>query len=226
MGSIATSFEGSLFCERCGQQFAPKELVCVGCGTAPVRHWLQLTSLATFLAAAVSNSLVAWFLLPHLLSGNRPRLFRVWFWLDQKASLYGWVPIILGILAWDYFVWHGAHRPRQTQHKIKSWVTRKLLTFVLVTSVAPILPWWIPAGQPPDSFLARISRLTGPCRGEAQGHIRGKFLLDLPVVRIDDRFVRLLEAKAEAICGASVESAKAGTGGRAVDLHPGIGLLG
>jgi hypothetical protein len=161
MASVAASFEGSLFCERCGQQFAPKELVCVGCGTAPVRHWLQLTSLVTFLAAAVSNSLVAFFLLPHLLSAHHARLFRAWFWLDQKASLYGWVPIILGILVWDYFVWHGAHRPRQTQHKVKSWVTRKLLTFVLVTSVAPILPWWIPAGQPPDSFLARISRYPG-----------------------------------------------------------------
>ena len=54
-----------------------------------------------------------------------------------------------------------SRRARETEHKVKSWITRKLLTFVLVTAVAPILPWWIPAGQPPDSFLARIGRYPG-----------------------------------------------------------------
>ncbi len=27
--------------------------------------------------------------------------------------------------------------------------------------MTPLLPWWIPAGQPPDSFIARISRYPG-----------------------------------------------------------------
>jgi hypothetical protein len=107
------------------------------------------------------NSLVGWLLLPRLLGGHRGRLFRGWLWLDLKASLYGWAPLILGILAWDYFVWRRSRPARQTDLKIKSWITRKVLTFVLVTAVAPILPWWIPAGQPPDSFLAKIGRYPG-----------------------------------------------------------------
>src|SRR5205085_667455 len=85
MGSAATSIDENLFCARCGEAYAPKKPVCVGCGSAPARHWLHLTALST-----------------------------------------------LG-----------------------------LLTFVLVTAVAPIIPWWIPAGQPPDSFLAKISRYPG-----------------------------------------------------------------
>jgi hypothetical protein len=58
-------------------------------------------------------------------------------------------------------VWRRSRIARQTDQKIKGWITRKLLTFVLVTAVAPILPWWIPAGQPPDSFLAKIGRYPG-----------------------------------------------------------------
>lgn len=113
-------------------------------------------SLITLMFAIVCNSLVAWLLLPRLASGNRARpLFRAWFWLDEKGYLYGWVPIILGLLAWDYFIL-GEARP-----KVKSWVTRKLLTLVLVAGVAPNLPKWLPAGQPPDSFLATIGKYPG-----------------------------------------------------------------
>jgi len=38
--------------------------------------------------------------------------------------MYGWVPLAIGLLAWDYFVWKDA-RP-----KVKGWFTRKLLTFL------------------------------------------------------------------------------------------------
>lgn len=161
MGSVAASIDDNLFCERCGEAFAPKKPVCVGCGSAPARHWLQLTALLTMGLATFCNSLVCWFLLPRLVSRHDAGIFRGWLWLDEKASLYGWAPIIIAILAWDYFIWRNSRRARQTEHKIKGWITRKLLTFVLVTSVAPIIPWWIPAGQPPDSFLARISRYPG-----------------------------------------------------------------
>ena len=37
--------------------------------------------------------------------------------------------------------------------KIKGWISRKMLTFVLAAGFAPILPWWIPAGQPSDKIM-------------------------------------------------------------------------
>ncbi len=108
------------------------------------------------MVAIACNSLVALFLLPRLVTGHRAGLlFRVWLWLDEKGSLYGWAPVALGLLAWDYFVWRGS-RP-----KIKGWITRKLLTLVLVAGLAPLLPWWVPAGQPPEGVLAAIARHPG-----------------------------------------------------------------
>lgn len=177
MSSAAASLDDSLFCERCGEAFAPKKPVCAGCGAAPARHWLQLTSLLVLSVAMLCNSLVGWLLLPRLLGGHHARLFRGWLWLDQKASLFGWAPLILGILAWDYFVWRRSRTARQTDQKIKGWITRKLLTFVLVTAVAPILPWWIPAGQPPDSFLAKIGRYPGLPVGLAWLSVTGALVL-------------------------------------------------
>ncbi len=159
MGSAA--FDYSVYCDRCGEVYTPKKPVCTGCGAAPARHWLQLTSLMVFVLAALCNSLVCWFLLPRLVSERHAQVFRGWLWIDENLSLYGWAPIILSILAWDYFIWRRSRRARQIGHKISGWITRKLLTFVLVTSVTPLIPWWIPAGQPPDSFLARISRYPG-----------------------------------------------------------------
>lgn len=145
-----------MFCERCGLNFLPKQSVCTRCGVAPVRHWLQLMSLVTLLVAFAGNSIVGWFLLPGLADGRRaPLLFRGWLWFDAKASLYGWVPIALGLLAWDYFIW------RDSRPKFRGWLTRKLLTFVLVAGIAPGLPWWVPAGQPPHGFVEAISRHPG-----------------------------------------------------------------
>ena len=105
MGSAAASIEDSIFCDRCGEAFAPKKPVCVGCGATPARHWLQLTSLMVFVLAAFCNALVCWFLLPRLVSVRSAQVFRGWLWLDEKASIYGWAPIIMAILAWDYFIW-------------------------------------------------------------------------------------------------------------------------
>jgi len=74
-------------------------------------------------------------------------LFRGWYWFDQKFALYGWVPLAIGLLAWDYFIW------KEARPKVKGWFTRKLLTFSLAAGIAPLLPWWIPAGQPPAQFF-------------------------------------------------------------------------
>jgi hypothetical protein len=73
----------------------------------------------------------------------------------DKAALYGWVPIAFALLARDYLVWKAA------KPKIKGWFTRKLLTFSLAARLTPMLPWWIPAGQPPGEFLAMIGKYPG-----------------------------------------------------------------
>jgi hypothetical protein len=123
---------------------------------AATRHWFQLMSLVTLLVAMLCNALVGLLLLPRLAAGGHSRLvFRAWLWFDNQAALYGWVPIALGLLAWDYFVWKSA------KPKLKGWFTRKLLTFSLAAGLAPMLPWWIPAGQPPGQFLAMIGKHPG-----------------------------------------------------------------
>ena len=145
-----------MFCERCGQNFLPRQSTCTRCRVPATRHWLQLMSLTTLLLAVGGNSLVAWFLLPQRLA-TRPRLFfRIWMWLDVKTALYGWAPLVVALLAWDYLVWRRSSRP-----KIKGWVTCKLLTFTLLAGIAPAIPWWVPAGQPPKTFLAAVGQYPG-----------------------------------------------------------------
>jgi hypothetical protein len=50
---------------------------------------------------------------------------------------------------------------KDARPKVKGWFTRKLLTFSLAAGVAPLLPWWIPAGQPPSQFFEMIGRHQG-----------------------------------------------------------------
>jgi hypothetical protein len=145
-----------VFCESCGLSFLPKQSVCSRCNAPATRHWLQLISLTTLLVAVLCNALVGLLLLPRLVEGRHSRfVFRAWLWFDHKAALYGWVPIALWLLAWDFLVWKAA-RP-----KLKGWFTRKLLTFSLAAGLAPMLPWWIPAGQPPGQFLSIIGKHPG-----------------------------------------------------------------
>lgn len=145
-----------MYCEHCGLQILPKRPVCTRCGASPTHHWFQLMSLVTLTVAVICNSAVGWFVLPRLAAGPHPKfLFRAWLWTSQNGSLYGWVPLALGLLAWDYFVWK-TDRPR-----IRGWVTRKMLIFVLATGIAPMIPWWIPAGQPSDRFLSTLARYPG-----------------------------------------------------------------
>jgi hypothetical protein len=145
-----------VFCELCGLTFLPKQSVCSRCRVAATRHWFQLMSLLTLLIAVLCNSLVGLLMLPRLAAGGHSHpLFRAWLWFDNKAALYGWAPIVIALLAWDYLVWKAA------KPKIKGWFTRKLLTFSLAAGIAPMLPWWIPAGQPPGQFLAMIGKYPG-----------------------------------------------------------------
>jgi len=141
-----------VFCERCGLSFLPRQSVCTRCGAAATRHWLQLIGLTTLLFAFACNSLVGWALLPRQISGSQGHtVFRGWLWLDDQIALYGWVPLAIGILVWDFLVLRGSRRP-----KIRGWVTRKLLTFSLVAGMTPFIPSWVPAGQPSQHFLAMI----------------------------------------------------------------------
>lgn len=145
-----------MFCDRCGLNFLPKQSVCSRCHRVPTRYWFQLMSLVTFLVAVACNGLVGLFLLPRYASAHNSRfIFRAWWWLDQNFSLYGWVVFAVGLLAWDYFIW------KEARPKVKGWVTRKLLTLSLATGIAPMIPWWVPAGQPPGQFLAMIGKYPG-----------------------------------------------------------------
>jgi hypothetical protein len=145
-----------VFCERCGLNFLPKQSVCTRCHVSATRHWFQLMSLVTLLMAVACNALVATILLPRLAAGEHARaVFRAWLWMDHKAALYGWVPIAIALLAWDFLVW------KEARPKVKGWFTRKLLTLSLAAGVAPMLPWWLPAGQPPGQFLAMIGKYPG-----------------------------------------------------------------
>jgi hypothetical protein len=115
-----------------------------------------MMSLVTLLVAVLCNAMVGLLLLPRLIDGRHSRLvFRAWLWFDHNAALYGWVPLALGLLAWDLLVWKAA-RPR-----IKGWFTRKLLTVSLAAGLAPMLPWWIPAGQPPKQLLTMMAKYPG-----------------------------------------------------------------
>ena len=145
-----------MFCDRCGLNFLPKQSLCTRCNVVATRHWFQLMSLTTLLVALLCNALVGLLLLPRLVEARHsPFVFRAWLWLDYKAALYGWVPIAAALLAWDFLVWKAA------KPKVKGWFTRKLLTFSLAAGIAPMLPWWVPAGQPPGQFLAMIGKYPG-----------------------------------------------------------------
>jgi len=108
------------------------------------------------LVAVAGNALVAWFVLPNHVNGAHAQfLFRTWIWLDTRFSMYGWIPLAAGLLAWDLFVW------RVSRPKVKGWVTRKLLTFTLLAGIAPFIPWWVPAGQPPKNLLTVLNSHPG-----------------------------------------------------------------
>ena len=156
-----------MFCENCGLQFFPRQSVCSRCDATCTRHWLQLTSLTTLLIAVACNSLASLFLpasaIAHAVSSNRGTSFGpsfkasaigVWLWIDGKTSLYGWAPIALALLAWDYFAWP-EWRPT-FQERIKRWVIRALLVFAFLARIVPLFPRWI---RPPAGLLVTAAKL-------------------------------------------------------------------
>jgi hypothetical protein len=119
-------------------------------------------SLVTLVVAAACNCLVACFLLPRLIAAHvhgpaemhAGFAVRAWLWTDLKASAYGWIPLGLGLLAWDYFL----RQESQTviSEKIKGWLIRVLLIVGFVTGVVPLVPRWL---RPPPALLATHAKL-------------------------------------------------------------------
>jgi hypothetical protein len=156
-----------LFCENCGLQFFPRQSVCTRCDATCTRHWLQLTSLATLLIAAVCNSLASMFLpasaLAHAATSNHGSSFAAslkasaiaaWLWIDGRASLYGWALLALALLTWDYFAWP-EWRPA-LKERIKRWVIRSLLVSAFLVRIIPLFPHWI---RPPVGLLVTAAKL-------------------------------------------------------------------
>jgi len=153
-----------VYCEHCGLKIFPERPICTRCGRTPSREWIQLLSLAVLLMATIGNSVAGLFLLPKLSTMHPSVLFfRGWLWADRESSLYGWVPLATALLLWEFFVWRKIRKSKPIP-KIKGWVSRKILAFVLAAGFAPILPWWLPANQPSEKTLAALSRYPGlPC---------------------------------------------------------------
>ena len=151
-----------MYCENCGLQIFPERPRCTRCGHAPTQQVVQLLALTVLLLAIIGNSLTGWLLLPKLVSTHPHYLFfRAWLWTDLNGAQYGWMPLAAGLLTWEWFVWRKTRKKRQTMPKIKGWLSRKALSFVLAAGFAPIVPWWIPIGQPSDKALAALASYPG-----------------------------------------------------------------
>jgi len=154
-----------VYCENCGLQIFPEKQCCTRCGKAPTQLFVQLFALALLLVTMIGNSVAGWYLLPRLAATHPSHLlFRAWLWLDLESAQYGWMPLAAALLVWEFLVWRKIRKRKQALPKIKSWISRKILTFVLAAGFAPILPWWIPVDKPSDKTLAALSRYPGlPC---------------------------------------------------------------
>ena len=154
--------EADLFCENCGLQFLPVQSVCTRCRVTSTRHWYQLMSLVTLGVAAACNSAVALLVLARVDAGHLRRVavahegfaMRAWLWTDMKAAVYGWIPLALGLLAWDYFVRQEA--TGVMSEKIKGWLVRGLLIVAWVPGVAPLVPHWL---RPPAALMVSVAKL-------------------------------------------------------------------
>ena len=153
-----------MFCENCGLKILPERPICTRCGRAPSQEWVQLLGLAVLLLVVIGNSFAALFLLPKLTVAHPSCFFfRAWLWLDHQSSLYGWMPLAAALLLWEFLVWRKIRRQKPAT-KIKRWINRKILVSALAAGFAPILPWWIPAGQPSERTLAALAQYPGlPC---------------------------------------------------------------
>ena len=150
-----------MFCENCGLQFLPVQSVCTRCGITSSRHWFQFMSLITLGIAAAGNAAVGVLLLPRLLAAHshdsalahKAFALRVWMWTDLKAALWGWIPLALALLVWDYFLRH--ETAAVMSEKLKGWLVRVLLILAIATGLAPLVPSWL---RPPAAVLVTAAK--------------------------------------------------------------------
>lgn len=150
-----------MYCENCGLQFLPVQSVCTRCGTTSTRHWFQLMSLAGLVIAAAANAAVASLVLPRLAATHGRHLgfaheslaVRAWLWTDLQAAVYGWIPLALGLLAWDYFV--RQESAPVISEKLKGYLVRALLILAIATGFAPLVPRWL---RPPAAVLVTAAK--------------------------------------------------------------------
>lgn len=132
-----------MFCERCGQQFLPKESFCGRCRVVPTRYWLQLVGLAILATAIVSNCLSALSLIPRLAGGQQSWPFHYWVRLNDVMSSYGWVLAAVAVLAWSFLMRRGY------RVQTREWSARLLLLLLLLAGFAAAPLPWRPAGPTP-----------------------------------------------------------------------------
>lgn len=160
-----------MYCEHCGLEFHPRAPVCTFCGKSPPYEWIQFSSLMVIFLAVMSNTLAVWFLLPRVISAHPSRLlFRAWLWVDHEAALYAWMPLAAGLLAWELYALRKTGKAKPVT-RVRGWLSRKMLAFVLAAGFAPILPWWIPAGQPSEKTMALLTQYPGMPSGISWGAI-------------------------------------------------------
>ena len=105
-----------MYCDRCGLNFLPKQSVCTRCRRVPTRYWFQFMSLITILVAVICNTMLGMFVLPRLATTAAPThgrwLFRAWWWFDEKAAIYGWVPLAPYENFYPWYPWsYGYYNP-------------------------------------------------------------------------------------------------------------------
>lgn len=126
-----------MFCERCGIQLIAQQSTCGRCEISPTRHWLQLTSLIALSVAVACNAVVTVYLLGQ--PGGSPQLtllFRVWLWISEALSLYGWVLVAVALLTWAFWPRFG-YTPEWEVHAARSLLILALLGGI----VRLVLPW-------------------------------------------------------------------------------------
>jgi hypothetical protein len=118
-------------------------------------------SLVTLVIAAAGNAAVGVWLLPGLLATHSRHIelaregfaLQAWMWTDLKAALYGWIPLAMGLLVWDYFL---RHEPAAVMsEKLKGWLVRGLLILAVAIGFAPLVPRWL---RPPAAVLVTAGK--------------------------------------------------------------------
>ena len=126
-----------MFCDRCGQQFLPRETVCAKCRAVSARYCLQLAGLATLALAIACNSYSSLALFPRLLAAHHAWPFRVWIKLNGALSAYGWAAAAAGLLVWSFWLRRGYRIQKE------EWLARVLVIQLLAVGFIALPIRWM-----------------------------------------------------------------------------------